>query len=123
MPSDRAERRRAPRVIPARGQPLSIVRLRTGRELEVVDISCLGALLQGPARLLPGTHVDVHVTGAHGRILVRARVLRCAVCRVLAAEVSYRGAVAFNAVVDLGLPEIAAGRTAMVVAGDAGQAG
>jgi hypothetical protein len=77
------------------------VRLRLGRELSVIDVSTSGALVHGTTRLLPGTHVDVHVTASQGRILIRARVVRCAVWDVAADVVQYRGALAFNAPVEL----------------------
>jgi hypothetical protein len=107
MPTDSLERRRAPRRVPEAGEPLSRARLRTGRELAVVDVSSHGVLAEGSTRLLPGTHVDVHVTGAQGRVLVRARVVRCAVCAVSADAIRYRGALAFDAAVELGVPPAA----------------
>jgi hypothetical protein len=75
--------------------------LRAGRELVVVNLSAGGALVESTTRLLPGTHVEVHVTGAHGRVLVRARVVRCSVWTVTADVVTYRGALAFSTPVDL----------------------
>jgi hypothetical protein len=72
------------------------VRLRAGRELIVINISDAGVLVEGPMRLLPGTHADVHVVTARGRILVRSRVVRACVHRVSAACIVYRGALAFG---------------------------
>lgn len=89
--------RRAPAITEA----LSRIRLRAGRELSVINVSSLGALVEGAARLLPGTNVDVHITAAQGRILVRARVMRYAVWKVTADVVVYRGALAFSTDVDL----------------------
>jgi len=70
----------------------------------VVDVSPLGALVEGPTRLLPGTHLDVHITGAQGRVLVRARVVRCAVWGLTSDVVQYRGGLAFGALIDLAPP-------------------
>ena len=89
------------------------MRLRAGRELTVVDLSDSGALVEGSARLLPGTHVDVHVVTKDGRTLVRSRVVRAYVCHVQADVVRYRGAVAFDRAIDTGtagypIPEILA---------------
>ena len=81
--------------------------MRAGRELAVIDVSAVGALVEGTTRLLPGTHVDVHVTAAQGRVLVRARVVRCAVWAVSADVVQYRGALAFNSPIDLHPVEVA----------------
>jgi hypothetical protein len=94
------ERRRACRREPAGDEPLSRARLRTGRDLSVVNVSNTGVLVEGAARLLPGTHVDVHVVTRDGRVLVRSRVTRAYVWAVSADAVSYRGALAFDRVVD-----------------------
>lgn len=94
------ERRRAARRIPAGEEPLSRVRLRGGRELAVVDLSHAGALVEGPARLLPGTHVDVHIVTSEGRTLVRSRVVRAYVSYLDAEVVRYRGAICFERTID-----------------------
>jgi hypothetical protein len=94
------ERRCATRRVPEAAEPLSRMRLRTGRELAVVDVSNGGALVEGVARLLPGTHVDVHVMTREGRILVRSRIVRACVCHVTSDVVRYRGALAFDRNVD-----------------------
>ena len=85
--------------------PIARVRLRTGRELTVIDLSPLGVLVEGSTRLLPGTHLDVHVTSAQGRIPVRARVVRCHVWSLTAEVVQYRGAFAFGALVEFAMGE------------------
>ena len=100
MPPDHTERRRVARRAPHPDETLSRVRLRTGRELAVVDISPHGALVEGVTRLLPGTHVDVHVVTRHGRVLVRTRVVRSIVWQLQADTVSYRTALEFAAAVD-----------------------
>ena len=100
LDADFVERRRMPRRAPDPGEVLSRVRLRGGREWTVVDISTGGALLEGESRLLPGTHVDAHVTTRDGRVLVRARVLRAWVVRLRADAVGYRAALAFETSVD-----------------------
>ena len=90
------DRRGAPRRVPDCDETLARVRLRTGRELSVVDIGDGGALLEGTARLLPGTHVEVHVVTREGRTLVRSRVTRASVFAVAADTVRYRAALAFD---------------------------
>ena len=94
------ERRRTDRRAPLPDEPISQLRLRTGRELAVVDVSNTGALVEGRVRLLPGTHVDVHVTTRDGRLLVRSRVARCYVAGLHADLVRYRGALAFERQID-----------------------
>ena len=90
------ERRAAARRVPGADETLSRIRLRTGRELAVVDLADAGALLEGHARLLPGTHVEVHVVTREGRTLVRSRVTRAWVCAVAADDLRYRAALAFD---------------------------
>jgi len=91
------ERRTAARRTPAADETLARLRLRTGRELAVVDIGDTGALVEGTARLLPGTHVEVHVVTREGRTLVRSRVTRAWVFAVAADIMQFRAALAFDA--------------------------
>src|SRR5687767_3574026 len=94
------ERRRAVRRVPAATDPLSRARLRTGPELVVTEISSFGASVRTSARLLPGTHVDVHLMTIAGRVLQRARVARAAVWTIDATGIAYQVALAFDAAVD-----------------------
>jgi hypothetical protein len=96
MPSSVLERRQANRRAPGSDETLARVRLRTGRELSVVNISPVGALVEGTTRLLPGTHVDVHIVTRHGRVLVRTRVVRAHVWHLEADLVCYQIALAFD---------------------------
>ena len=90
------DRRAVSRRVPAPDETLGQVRLRTGRELSVVNIGDTGALLEGAARLLPGTHVEVHVVTREGRTLVRSRVTRASVFAIAADSLRYRAALAFD---------------------------
>lgn len=101
MPSEQSERRRAVRREPTPDEPLSRVRLRTGRELTVVNVSASGALVEGLARLVPNTHADVHVVTRHGRVLVRSRIVRAFVWRLERDSVRYRTALAFDVPIDI----------------------
>jgi hypothetical protein len=96
------DRRRALRHQLAAVTPTARLRLRGGREVSLVDLSANGALVEGEARLLPGTHVDVHVVTTNGRVLVRSRVVRAYVCTVSRDRVTYRSAIAFEHHVDIG---------------------
>ena len=120
MPSDprASDRRAARRRTPAGDEPLSRMRLRAGRELTVVDVSNDGALIEGSARLLPGTHVDVHLVTSDGRTLVRSRVVRAYVHHLDAQIVRYRGAIAFERPIDTSaagyaVPELLAAHAAI----------
>lgn len=90
------ELRKASRRVPLPEEALARIRLRTGREMSVVDVSNSGVLVEGHVRLLPGTHIDVHVITRDGRVLVRSRVVRCWIAALDAGVVSYRGALAFD---------------------------
>lgn len=94
------ERRITERRVPASDEPMSRVRLRTGRELLVVNVSNAGLLVEGTVRLLPGAHVDVHVMTREGRVLVRSRIVRAYVFDLDAEWVRYRGGLAFDRQVD-----------------------
>ncbi len=78
------------------------MRLRAGRELRVVNASSTGLWVEGPARLLPGTHVEVHVFTTGGRVLTRTRVARACVWAISATAVLYRAALCFERPVDMG---------------------
>jgi hypothetical protein len=95
------------RRAPAGDEPLSRMRLRGGRELAVINVSNAGVLSEGPVRLLPGSHVEVHVVRRDGRVLVRSRVVRCHVERLLQDAVVYRAGLAFERFIDTCPPEYA----------------
>jgi hypothetical protein len=99
--TERAERRRTPRRMPDASEPTARLRLRTGRELTVVDVAATGALVETEGRLLPGTGVDVHVMTTEGRELVRSRVVRSFVWSLSAERIVYRGALAFERQMEL----------------------
>ena len=107
-----ADRRTAARRTPAADETLARLRLRTGRELAVVNIGDAGALVEGTARLLPGTHVEVHVVTREGRTLVRSRVTRAWVFAVAADVLQYRAALVFDARVNTAPSWVATTRAA-----------
>jgi hypothetical protein len=94
------ENRRWPRRAPVPGEPLRRARARMGHDLDVIDISDAGALVEGRARLLPNTKLDAHFVLRTGRVLVRCRVVRACVCHVEADLVRYRVGLAFDHPVD-----------------------
>jgi hypothetical protein len=106
MPRNGPERRRALRRTPHADESLSRVRLRTGRELAVIDISSVGALIEGTTRLLPGTRTDVHVVTRHGRLLVRTRIIRSFIWHLERDVVCYRSALEFDTPVETDGPAL-----------------
>lgn len=112
------ERRRWRRLCPVVPGATSQVRLRTGRDLVVRDMSRGGARVEGDRQLLPGTHAEVHVVGRSGRQLVRSRVVWAKVLTVN--PLNYEAALLFDAEVVLlaegyGIPSVPVDHT-----GDAG---
>ena len=106
MPLSEAERRRAVRRSPEPDETLGRVRLRTGRDMTVVNISTAGMLVESVTRLLPGTRAEVHVVTRRGRVLVRTRVIRSFVWRLESDLVCYRAALAFDTDVDTEAPAL-----------------
>jgi hypothetical protein len=76
------------------------MKLRTGPEVTVLDVSETGVLVEATVRLLPGSRVDVHVVTRGGRSLVRGRIARAFVSAVGADGVRYRGGLAFDSSID-----------------------
>ena len=66
----------------------------------MTEISDVGACVRTNARLLPGTHVDVHLMTTGGRVLRRARVVRAAVWGLEATGIEFQVALAFDTPVD-----------------------
>ena len=71
-------------------------RVRAGDDVEVVDVSAGGVLIETGHRLLPGAPIELHLARQDVRTAVRGRVIRCMVARVRAASICYRGAVRFD---------------------------
>jgi hypothetical protein len=94
------ERRPAGRRFPELTETLRRVRSRTGGEFDVVNVSDTGLLIEGQARLLPNTHVDIHIVTRTGRVLVRCRVVRSCVWYLESDLVRYRVGLAFDRRVD-----------------------
>ncbi len=91
--NDRRRERRRPG-----GEDLGIVsaRVRPGFDVELIDVSSGGALIESARRLLPGTTVELHLAMHDRRVAVRGRVLRCSVSRLRPSSVCYRGAIGFD---------------------------
>jgi len=95
--NDRKGDRRTARRFGAGEHGIVAAHVRSGGAVAVVDVSAGGALVEGQHRLIPGALVELHVETSGRRAAVRGRVLRCAVARLYAAAVCYRGAIAFDA--------------------------
>jgi hypothetical protein len=94
-PRDRRAHHRAPRRECRR---LTVARLRPGRDVDVVNLSSGGALVETGYQLLPGTGVVLSLAVDGARCSVHGRVLRCHVFALHPERgVFYRAAVGFDA--------------------------
>jgi hypothetical protein len=71
-------------------------RVKPGHDVELIDISSGGALVEGVRRLLPGTAVELFLVAGDLCASIRGRVLRCAIVGLKPTSVSYRGAIRFD---------------------------
>src|SRR5439155_24418115 len=94
------DRRGVPRHRDVEAHGILAARVRPGHRAMLIDISTTGALIETEHRLLPGTSVELMLERRHYRAGVKGRVLRCAIVRMHASSVCYRGAIRF----DRGLP-------------------
>ena len=94
--ADDADRRRGRRHEGRQDHGIVSMQVRPGHRAMLINIGAGGALIETGRRLLPGASVDLLLERPHYRASVRGRVLRCAVVRVQAASVCYRGAIRFD---------------------------
>jgi hypothetical protein len=96
------DRRTRGRMVFTGGYLPPAARIRPGREVVIVDLSCDGALVEGPWRFRPLSRCDVHLHVTGQDVHLRARIVRCFVARIERQEpVRYRTALAFDRAVDL----------------------
>ena len=92
-----AERRRAQRF-PASAIPdLKSVQLSgTETEVELVNVSRGGALLEGMTRLTPRSPISIRIVAGGHNFLLRGKVLRSEVCGYSGAKLKYQTALCFD---------------------------
>lgn len=71
-------------------------RIRPGHQVQLIDLSSGGALVEADRRMLPGSAVELQLQTPDRQATMRGSVLRCSVVRVRPASMSYRGAIAFD---------------------------
>ncbi len=103
-PTVLGERRRHARVKPVECSPPARVRLRPGREGQLVNLSRGGACVDTSSRLLPGTPIDVQLLASGWQWTGEARVVRCLVAALPREEkVRYRAGLQFATPIDTDL--------------------
>lgn len=95
------ERRRARRIIPAELPWLSAVRTPWGLDLDLLNISSTGLLVESTSKLSQGVTYEMQLQGPDTALLVRARVVRSDVGRVDTRGVRYHAAASFERALDL----------------------
>jgi hypothetical protein len=80
---------------------LSGIRLPWGLELQVVNISTTGVLVESTSKLTPGSTADLHLSGPTTDLIVPARFVRSEVAGIDGRGVKYHAAAAFERELDL----------------------
>ena len=97
--------RRAARRRPQNDLPwLSKVKLGTGLDVALVNISSSGVLFESGSKFTPGTTSELILTGSDANMVVPVRVIRSEIARIDAFGVKYHAAGAFDKEIDLGGP-------------------
>ena len=98
--SNLSERRRERRQTGGGERWRALAVLRPGQPITLLNITSRAALVESTARLRPGAHTEMQLSGPDSRANVRGRLDRC---HVVALEpIRYRGVVLFEERVDLG---------------------
>ena len=96
-------RERAERT-PQRGPWVWVVRMPWGAEVELVNISRTGVLLESTSKVTPGVTLDLQLNGMGEHRIVKARFIRSGVSRVDRLGVRYQAAAQFEEPLDLLTP-------------------
>jgi hypothetical protein len=95
-PRGQDERRSDPRWSGPRVRSIT-ARIRGGHDIEVVDLSASGALIEGARPLRPGARIEMHLAFDTQRFVLPARVIRCLVAAIDAEQgITYQAALSFE---------------------------
>ena len=83
---------------------LSGIKLSWGQELQLVNISSTGVLVETGSKLAPGSTTELHLSGPETNLVVPVRVIRSDVARIDGLGVRYHAAAAFSKEIDLDGP-------------------
>lgn len=100
--AEREERRAAPRYGAATaGEPI-VCRVNPGHQVELVNVSAVGACVEAAFALLPGRPLQLHAHGRGRRAAIEARVAWCKVTAVMSGRgIRFTAGLAFMRWVDL----------------------
>lgn len=90
------EQRRAPRLPSSSIPSLRSARIVAGPEIQLVNISRVGAMLETNCRIAPGSSLSIRLVTADTVNLLRGRVLRSSARRLDGKEIVYECRVAFD---------------------------
>jgi hypothetical protein len=94
------ERRACPRSVCSQHDAWAAARIRPGHDVQVLNLSSLGALIQSTTRLVPNSRVELRF-GRNGQArTIRARIVRSYVCAIDSDVVFYRSALAFDQILE-----------------------
>jgi hypothetical protein len=92
-----SERRVAPRFPPSAIPGLKSVRLATAdADVQLLNMSRTGALIEGMTRLSPKSPVSIRLTAGSRSFILRGRVVRSQVCGYDGEKLRYRSALKFD---------------------------
>ena len=80
---------------------LSGIKLSWGAELQLINISSTGVLVESGSKFTPGSTTNLHLTGPETNLVVPVRFIRSDVARIDGLGVRYHAAAAFAQEVDL----------------------
>jgi hypothetical protein len=83
---------------------LSGLKLAWGQELQLVNISSTGVLVETGSKLAPGSTSELHLSGPETSLVVPVRFIRSDVARIDGLGVRYHAAAAFAKEIDLDRP-------------------
>jgi len=103
IPKDRArdkhqgaERRRDPRLPPSVIPAMKGARLLAGPEVQLINVSRGGALLETDARMMPGSSICIRLVAADAVFLLRGKVIRSRASALRGQVLMYESAVMFD---------------------------
>ena len=88
---------------------LSAIKLSWGPELQLINISSTGVLVETESKFAPGSTTNLQLCGLETNLVVPVRFIRSDVARIDGLGVRYRAAAAFSKEIDLADPRSGAG--------------